>query len=441
MEKEGFNLYREAKDNYNKLIPNQIDGLVILSIYEKFREGKFTEDNIYAIINKVYNDAGKGGKTNLFERNNKIVLRLQESFLWRDPNSKTYTFKKYGLEFCENVYERLEKNYNPAKIKRWFDQLYASLDRTLQGGDNFNNWITDHFDLRKPELAMQIEILDHQVNKSVIDFKKNIKSKNAAIIDVLEQIEFGLDLIKTQSKELSSAFSISYDIDDKLTGILEKGNASDHIDNIKKVRDFHDNSRNHLEQVSARIDKIKPQIREFIYNFNRGHFDRKTDEFIQFLLENSTTKRMGSIKTINFPESIPRFSFKEGMLAPKLTVIPIKEFAPKLPTPISRRKVNNEDKLKLIEKTQKWKAEKERIMYWTKFAFAELEKKSVLDFSHLFFEILAFDSFPTAVKTTHKVLRTASKKSKQYQIQVSKEPYVTEITSKIKIWQVIIQKI
>lgn len=438
---EGFNLYREAKDNYNKLIPNQMEGLIVLSIYEKYKDGRFTEDNINAIINKVYNDSGKGGKTNLFERNNKTILRLQEAFLWRDSNNRTYTFKKYGLEFCENVNQRLVKNYNPAKIKRWFDELFASLDKTVQEGGDINNWMTDHFDLRKPELTMQIEILDHQVNKSVLDFKKNIKSKNKGLIQVLEQIEFGLDLIKTQSLELRSAFSISYDIDDILTGILERGNASGFIENIKKVQEFHDKSRIHLEQVSARIDKIKPQIREFIYNFNRGHFDRKTDEFIQFLLQNSTTARIGNNKVIQFPEGVPCYSFTNKQVAPRLTVIPIKEFAPKLPTPILKRKINGADKSKLVDKTQKWKAEKERILYWTKFAFAEVESKTLLDFSSLFFEILDQDGFAIAVKTTHKVLRTVSKKSNQFRIEVLKQPLTSEITSKIKIWQVTIRKV
>ncbi len=438
---ESFNLYREAKDNYNKLIPNQIDGLIVLSIYEKYKESKFTEDNINAIINKVYSDAGKGSKTNSFERNNKTILRLQESFLWRDANSRTYTFKKYGLDFCENVQKRLVENYNPAKIKRWFDELYASLNSSIQEGGDFNNWITDHFNLRKPELAMQIEILDHQVNKSVHDFKKNIKSKTADVLQILEQIEFGLDLIKKQSSELSSAFSISYDIDDTLTSILEKGDVAGYIDNIKKVQEFHDNSRNHLEQVSSRIDKIKPQIREFIYNFNRGHFDRKTDEFIQFLLKKSTTNRIGGTKIIEFPDDIPHYTFVEEQIVPKLTVIPIKEFTPKLPTPVSKRKINRENKLKLVEKTQKWKAEKDRITYWTKFAFAEVEEKSFLNFSSLFFKILTQDGFTVAVKTTHKVLRTASKKSQQFRIEVLKEPFETKIASKIKIWQVIIQKI
>jgi hypothetical protein len=240
---------------------------------------------------------------------------------------------------------------------------------------------------------------------------------------------------------LSSAFSISYDIDDILTGILEKGNAANYLDNIKKVQEFHDNSRNHLEQVSIRIDKIKPLIREFIYNFNRGHFDRKTDEFIQFLLKNSTTTRIGSTKSVQFPDETPCYLLTEKQIAPKLMIIPIKEFTPKLPTPVPKRKINSTDKSKLIEKAQKWKTEKERIMYWTKFTFAEIEKKSSLNFSTLFFKILYQDGFTVAVKTTHKVLRTASKQSHQFKIEVLKKPFITETPSKIKLWQVKIQKI
>lgn len=437
---DSFNLYREAKDNYSKLIPDRNDGLIILSLFSKYKDKNFTEGNIISIINKVYRDSGSDNKKMFFERDNGIILRLQESFIWRDKKSKTYHFKKYGLEFCENVENRLEKNYNPAKIKRWFDELHNSLVKTIEDDGDFNIWITDHFDVRRHALASQIEILDQQVNKSVLDFKCNIKSKTDDILATLEQIEFGLGIIKEQSKELKNAFSISYDIDDILTSILEKGDAIDYIENIKKVQDFHNKSRNHLEQVSWRIEKIKPQIREFIYNFNRREFDRKTDEFIQFLLKNSTIKKSDSKKEIVFPLDIPIPVLKNQAVAPRLTVIPVKDFVPKLPTKIPRRTVNNQGKSILISKTKKWKKDKDRILYWCKAAFLEIESQEVFYFPPFFFNIIEHDGFAIAVKTAHKILREASKEGIKYKITVLNKPFIPTKESNITIWQMKIQK-
>ena len=174
---ENFNLYREAKDQYEKLIPEKNDGLILISLYAKYKDKDFTEENIVTIINKVFKDQGNESSRTEYNRNNSIILRLQESFLWRNETKRTYQFKKYGLELCQNIERRLIEKYNPAKIKRFFDELYQSLTKNIEENNDFNLWIEDHFDIRMPELISQIEILDQQVNDSVSEFKTNIKSE------------------------------------------------------------------------------------------------------------------------------------------------------------------------------------------------------------------------------------------------------------------------
>src|SRR5690606_25117853 len=207
---ESFNLYREAKDQYEKLIPEKNDGLILLSLYAKYKDKDFTEENIISIINKIFKDQGNNERSRTeYNRNNTIILRLQESFLWRNETKRTYQFKKYGLELCQNIEKRLIEKYNPAKIKRFFDELHKSLTENIEGEKDFNEWIEDHFNLRMPELISQIEILDQQVNESVNDFKTSIKSENQNIINVLKEIEIHLEVIKEQASELKNAFQVS----------------------------------------------------------------------------------------------------------------------------------------------------------------------------------------------------------------------------------------
>ncbi len=192
---ESFDLYREAKSQYEKLIPEKNDGLILLSLYAKYKDKDFTEENIITVINKVFKDQGNESSRTEYNRNNTIILRLQESFLWRNEIKRNYQFKKYGLELCQNIEKRLIEKYNPAKIKRFFDELYKSLVENIEGEKDFNEWIEDHFNLRMPELISQIEILDQQVNDSVNDFKISIKSENHDIINVLKEIEIHLEVI------------------------------------------------------------------------------------------------------------------------------------------------------------------------------------------------------------------------------------------------------
>ena len=439
---ESFNLYREAKSQYEKLIPQKNDGLILLSLYAKYKDKDFTEENIITIINKVFKDQGnERSRIEYNSRNNTIILRLQESFLWRNETKRTYQFKKYGLDLCQNIERRLIEKYNPAKIKRFFDELHKSLTENIEGEKDFNEWIEDHFNLRMPELISQIEILDQQVNESVNDFKINIKSENQNIIDVLKAIEIHLEVIKEQAYELKNAFQVSYEIDEILTGILQKPDNYDYIENIQKVQKFHDNSRSQLEQVSKRIEKIKPRIREFIYDFNKQDFDRKTNKFIDYLLENSFVRKEGNVKRIQLPNNLLGLKLKLREHLPILNIVPIREISYKLPMEVSKRQIDFSQRKKLLEKTNKWKQDKERILYWTNIAFKELEENNTLVFAPFFFKIIDTDKLSIAVKTAHNILRRSTKFKQKYKIDINRNAVNHTAIKSISLWQMTIQKI
>ncbi|WP_147679087.1 hypothetical protein [Algibacter pacificus] len=435
-----FNLYREAKDQYEKLIPDKIDGLILLSLYAKYKDKDFTEENIISTINKVFKDQGNDSSRTEYNRNNSIILRFQESFLWRNASKKTYQFKKYGLELCQNIEKRLIEKYNPAKIKRFFDELHKSLTENIEQNKDFNEWIEDHFEIRLPELTSQIEILDQQVNESVKDFKTGINSRNQDILDVLKGIEIRLEVIKEQASELRNAFQISYDIDDLLLGLLEENKGQNYIANIHRVQTFHDNSRSQLEQVSKRIEKIKPRIREFIYDFNKKNFDRKTNKFIDYLLQQSVVIREGGAKKIKLPDNLPELLVKSTEHNLKFNVIPIREISPKLPIKVTERKINVNKRRELLEKTLKWKQDKERIRYWTNLAFKELEEKGTFNFTPFFFKILEEDQLTIAVKTAHSIIRKNIISRTKYNVAIKKEPIYGATKKGISLWQMTIRK-
>ncbi len=104
-----IDLYSEAKPRYYQLIPNKEDGLIILALYQKYEKPEFTEDQIIQIINKVLTDLGGSGQREDNNRNNTIILRLQEFFLWRDRKRKVYGVKNYGEEL--NQKGKLNRNY------------------------------------------------------------------------------------------------------------------------------------------------------------------------------------------------------------------------------------------------------------------------------------------------------------------------------------------
>ena len=440
---EGFDLYREAKDYYDRLIPQKNEGLILLSLYDKYGEGDFKEDDIIRVINATLKDLGQGSSRVEIERNNIIILRLQDYFLWRDGIKKVYRFKPYGVEFCKRIHKRLEDSYSPAKIKRWFDEMYNRLNEALKTDGGFRHWIEDHFDLRHTKLGEQVEILDQQVNESVNEFKREIKrnSNSKGIIQTIVEIGISLETIKQQAIELKRAFQTTYDIDDVLTEILERQQEGDNLSDIQRVMTFNDQVRSHLEQVINRIEKIKPRIREFIYDFNQRDFDRKTEQFLDVLLTYSTYSKEDNKKLLQLPKGVPKKQVFDSQFVPCFTIVPLREIGPKPPIEVSPKEIDVERRQKLIEKVKIWKYEKDRVMYWTKVANEEIKDRGIIEFSPFFFHILKEENrnLAIAVKTAHRLVRQ-SLKDPTLKIDIISERAEDENIPNISIWKMKIHR-
>ncbi len=439
-----FNLYKEAKDYYDRLIPNRIDGLILVALFEKHGDESFSEKEFLQAIEATLKDLGLNSSRTEYERNNNIILRLQDHFIWRDGGRKQYSFKTYGLEFCTQLKKRLLAGYNPAKIKRWFDDLYNRLVELNQREKGFRIWIEDHFDLRHLTLGEQIEVLDEQVNNSVKQFRKEIKSKKqqSGIIEILQGIQAGLDVIKLQADELRRAFQATYDIDDFLTGILEESESEEYLKDIRRVRSFNESVRSHLEQVSNRIDKIKPRIREFIYDFNQGNFDRKTEAFLNSILKYSTVNRQNQgRKVLHLPFGIPSIPIQDKLLMPKFIIVPIKEISPKKPIDITPRSIDRERQSILLVKSRAWKKEKDDVEWWLGRAFKQIDSSGRLDFTEFFYEILKSEnsSLSLAVKVAHQVLRRSSRIN-ELEVNGQKKVTLNEIITNVAVWKMQVNK-
>lgn len=438
-----FNLYQEAKSNYDMLVPEKVDGLILLSLYDKWGNGEFTELQINDSIDKVYRDLGRQSNRNAFDRNSTIILKLQEFFLWRDELKKTYRFKGYGEEFCKKIKERLEHKYSPAEIKRLFDSLYIELLRHIENSElTFLIWYEEHFKRRTTDIVNQVEILDQQVSESVREFRSKIKSSDVLLFRLLEEIEIGLDLIKQYAIQLKDAFKSTYEIEYKLQDLIADPGSQENIGYINDVLDFYADIRSQLEQVSDRIDKIKPRIREFIYDFNQRDFDRKTVLFLQTILNSSTsTKNEKGKRIITLPLGIPEFQIYNEVNAPKFVIIPDKDITPKIPIDVTTKVTNQIRQEERIKAEKKRLFERKRILYWFNNIKQHVSEKGSLEYSTKFYEILKEENNNLLIvtKLTSKIIRELSQ-DRKFKIIVQQEKISNASFKKTRVWKMQIQK-
>lgn len=438
-----FDLYREAKDHYDLMVPDKADGLILLSLYEKFGAQDFPEEKINETIDKIYRDLGRQNQRNAYDRNNTIILKLQEFFLWRDEIKKTYRFKAYGEDFCQKIKERLENRYSPAEIKRLFDSLYFELIRYLESADlDFNTWYNDQFKRRTPEIAGQIEILDQQVSESVREFRVRIKNNELNLFQLLEEIEISLDEIKQYANQLKEAFKSTYDTEYKLEEIISKPDSQEFISNINDVLNFNADVRAKLEQVSVRIDKIKPRIREFIYDFNQRDFDRKTVLFLNTLLKSSTlSKNDKGKRIISLPEGLPEFQIYNSIGAPRFTIVPDRDISPKMPVELTKRLVNEVRQEERIKAEQQRLFERQRVQHWFNTILQTVKNDGDVEYSSRFYEILKEENGNLSItaKLTSKLIRELTNHN-DFKLVIQQEEVLNTLHPHIRIWKMQIQK-
>ena len=183
-------------------------------------------------------------------------------------------------------------------------------------------------------------------------------------------------------------------------------------------------------------------MREFIYDFNKRDFDRKTVLFLNFLLKHSKLTRDSSNKRIlQLPDQVPYKAITKRTLIPHFTIIPLKQIGPKQPLQITTRIINKEKRTKLVRDILAWKYEGDQITHWTNIAFQKIKEEGELQFASLFYQILKDEAnFSIATKTAHQVLKLSLKR-KELKVQIEQEKIKDDSFPNTSIWKMEIRKI
>lgn len=447
MEANDFNFYREAKNNYKHIVPVKEEGRILFSLYEKIEQGffehnEFSEQEIIKAIEQVYSDVrGDTAKRNEYERNNDIILRLQEFFLWRDEKKKMYSFKSYGIDFCKNIKEQLFQYYSPTEIKSIFDSLINELKSSLNTENGFILWMKLHFNIRSTELSRQVEILDQQVSDAVKTFRSRIKSESKEAIYIINDALESLDTIKRNSDEFRSAFQGTYEIEELILLLQENHLVSeDEINKIRVVRDFIRRIRSHLELVSKRIDQIQPRIREFIHDFNQKDFDRKTELFIQYLLKNVSVGKDDNKKSLFYPTLILPIPYKESTAI--FPIIIKKDIGIVRAIDIPVRDMNIEKRNVSLSAAKSKQLIRERVTYWLANLQDVLDKENCIYFTQYFYKILSAESthqLTIAVRVTYKAVIKYTR-HQAYDVEINNKLIGSDDYENISLWKIFIKK-
>jgi hypothetical protein len=214
------------------------------------------------------------------------------------------------------------------------------------------------------------------------------------------------------------------------------------LENIRTVQHYNEQVRAHLEQISIRIDKIKPQIREFIFEFNQRELDRKTDRFLHYLLDRSSYQKSGTQKRLELPEAVPPFLVRRSDTAARFYIVSLRDLLPKPPIKSPIREIDQVKKREMITHNEHLLYVKNRIRYWTELAMTAIRDDGTLDFSQLFFRMLSEEQgdLVIPVRTAQRVVKLCRDKS-LFHIGIRPESVTDLHFQNISLWKMNIRRI
>ena len=276
------------ENTYELFFPKKEQGLAIIWLYERvkngyFEKGIFKEKDIRKAFDEVSIINKEKRERQQWEYYNSQIMALQEFFLLYDEENQTYTFKEYATYLCDKVFKMLSDRFNPTVIEITCTDLYEK----LEDAKDLTIWLEAHFDKAKSHLKEQIDYLNQQIDKSVIELSEKAKLNNCdSLVVALRDIENKLDEIRRQNRKLRGAFREI----DRIKSILMTHPARENAeidDKVSEVIDYFESVRTLLNMVDSRIDKIQPKIQQFFGSLNRHLFDRKVEKFLTYLLDKS----------------------------------------------------------------------------------------------------------------------------------------------------------
>lgn len=431
-----FNLYNEIEKEYENLIPLKQEGLVLFHLYQKQKNGdigkQFSEDEIIKSLREVRYDL----KTYQKEQFNQTVKYYQKYFLWRDEKNRLYRFKPFTKKWCRLIENILEETFNPTQLQREFLFLSNTLNE-----QTFEEWYNTVFDGYSQRVDTQINVLYIQIDRLVVDFRRQISKEHTYDLSALKIIVDTLEDIRSKTEELNNAFSGAHDIQNKLL----KSNiiTEDALLNRQRahVLSFFQEVRGNLKIISKRIDSVKPRLNEYIRNINRHDFYIRFKRFFNYLLEKSSLEK----GKIHFPDGIPNIPIRY-IQQPKFIIV--KENFDGASLSRFKTAKSKVPAINDVETESRFLIEKERIEVQKRINLYLLNLESQLttsreiDFSDFFFEVLKKEdgNICVCVKLAHRTMSKYYRDINTFGISISNELVSISEYPMIKIWKTIIYR-
>lgn len=303
----------QRPETYRQLFPDEIEGLVIITLYERLKAGRYENDffseeeihHLFAVFQKGKdtNDSSYYPKA----RNKDRIKKLLRFFLNYDEEKRLYSFQEYAYAFCDLSKKTLKGALTPTEIEMICRDLKEDLDAARKDDEALLKWFEISLDAYQTRLAQQTDFLHQQIDVAVRQLRKDVLDQEKEPLILLKQVRDDLTNIQNKNQELRIAFEDTNKIVSMLIGIDTQNEGV--IGHIRNSQTFFNRIQGKLRSTDRRLDRIQPKIKQLFAILRQSEWTANTERFILFLLQRSEVQGSGNEKKVVFPNWVRPFSF------------------------------------------------------------------------------------------------------------------------------------
>lgn len=429
-------------DTYKLLFPEEIEGMVIIALYERLKAGRykdnfFSEEEIHNLFAAFQKGKDKDDKYYQKSRNKDRIKKLMRFFLSYDEEQRLYSFQEYAYAFCDLSKKTLKGALSPTEIELICRDLKTDLNAAKDDDETLLIWFEINLDAYQTRLAQQTDFLHQQIDVAVRQLRKDALDQQKDPLALLKQVRDDLTDIQTKNQELRIAFEDTNKIVSLLIGIDTEH--EEVIGHIRNSQAFFNRIQGRLRSTDRRLDRIQPKIKQLFAILRQSEWTANTEKFILFLLQRSEVAGSGSEKRVYFPEGVRSFLFR----GERSSLITFQREETLFPTPARPRKSYPVDEAFQKEAKQQLQQEIDkvnRVDGWIKQLMAQLEKDGRLNASQSFFDVMETDhDFVLASQVLFGLMDQVYRKP-LYAVDISTDETIAPKNSKTALWKIAITK-
>lgn len=297
--------FNELFSDYDFLIPNRIEGYIIIRLWQKIKSGEIQEEFSYNDIKNIVNEvtALTNGATPQIE---KILKDLLHYFIKKPPETVSkYYLSDYAERFIQLLETKIDSPYRNFPLKKNFEKYFAIEFEEIEDFEELNRWFKQGFhDTSKRVILDHIESLQDEVESSIKKLNKILYSDELQAIEMVrlfvnefknfglkaEQIREALFLKDETLKNLKKAADYFY----------IKIEETKHYQTIEEEKSYQE-----LEHKWKTANQIKGEVAVFFDNINKKAIkNQRSDSFCQFKVKRIGGKFSISIAFQNQSEKV-----------------------------------------------------------------------------------------------------------------------------------------